>query len=81
MAGAMVGLAMAVAAVLAERWPSAGDAGVAAGVSACFMADVGADQGLGRGDVMAAPGKARWHLGRLARAQRPWLRRRNKVRP
>ena len=32
MAGAMVGLAMAVAAVLAERWPSADVAGLAAAV-------------------------------------------------
>ena len=41
LAGAMVGLAMAVAAVLAERRPSAG----AAGVSAGLVAGVGADHG------------------------------------
>ena len=93
LAGAMVGLAMAVAAVLAERRPSAGAAGVIAGVSADsvagvgagFDADVGAgigagQRGLGRGDVMAAPGMARLHLGRLARAQQPWLRRRSQAR-
>ena len=47
LAGAMVGLAMAVAAVLAEHQPCAGAAGVAAGVSAGLVAGVGADQGTG----------------------------------
>ena len=45
LAGAMVGLAMAVAAVLAERRLSAGAAGVTAGVSADLVAVVGADVG------------------------------------
>ena len=47
LAGAMVGLAMAVAAVLAERWPSADAAGVTAGVSADLVAGVGAGVGAG----------------------------------
>ena len=42
LAGVMVGLAMAVAAVLAERRPSADAAGVTAGVSADLVAGVGA---------------------------------------
>ena len=41
LAGAMVGLAMAVAAVLAEGRPSAGAAGVTAGVSSDLVAGVG----------------------------------------
>ena len=45
LAGAMVGLAMAVAAVLAERQSSSGAAGVTAGVSADLIAGVVADQG------------------------------------
>ena len=49
LAGAMVGLAMAVAAVLAERRPSVGAAGVAAGVSADLVTDVDADVGAGIG--------------------------------
>ena len=86
LAGAEAGLAMAVAAVLAERRPSAGAAGVSAGVSAGLVAGigagVGADQG-GSADAMSwrPPSMARWHLGRLARAQQPWLRRRCQVRP
>ena len=44
----MVGLAMAVAAVLAERRSSAGAAGVTAGVSADLVAGVGA-RNLGSG--------------------------------
>ena len=88
----MMGLAIAVAAVLAERWPSAGAAGLTAGVSADFVADVGAgvdaDVGAGIGAGQGGrprrchgrPGMARWHLGRLARAQQPWLRRRSQVR-
>ena len=45
LAGAMVGLAMAVAAVLAERRPNAGAAGVSADLVAVVDADV--DAGIG----------------------------------
>ena len=76
----MVGLAMAVAAVLAERWPSSGAAGVTAGVSADSVAGVGADQG-GSAEAMSWRPPA-WRVGTLAgwlaRAQQPWLRRRSR---
>ena len=72
LAGAMVGLAMAVAAVLAERRPSAGAAGVSAdlvaGVGAEVDADVGAgisaDQG-GSAEAMSWRPPA-WRVGTLA---------------
>ena len=72
----MVGLAMAVAAVLAERRPSAGAAGVAAGVSADLVADVGtdvdADFGAGIGANQGGSAEAMswrppaWRVGILA---------------
>ena len=49
LAGAMVGLAMEVAVVLAERRPSAGAAGVTADLIAGIGADVGADVGANQG--------------------------------
>ena len=87
LAGAIVGLAMAVAAVLAERRPSAGAAAVTAGVSADLVAvvdaDVGADQG-GLAEAMSWRPPA-WRVGILAGSrvlcQQPWLRRRCQVRP
>ena len=60
LAGAMVGLAMAVAAELAERRPSAG----AAGVSADLIAGIGADQG-GSAEAMSWRPPA-WRVGILA---------------
>ena len=48
----MVGLAMAVAAVLAERRPSAGAAGVTAGVTAGVSADLVAGVGA---RILGAP--------------------------
>ena len=64
LAGAMVGLAMAVAAMLAERQPSAGAAGVTAGVSAGLVAGIGADQG-GSAEAMSWQPPA-WRVGTLA---------------
>ena len=72
LAGAMVGLAMAVAAVLAERRPSAGAAGVTAGVSADLVAGVGADVGAGIGAGQGGSAEAMswrspaWRVGILA---------------
>ena len=64
LAGAMVGLAMAVAAVLAERRPSAGAAGVTASVSAGLLTDVGAVQG---GSAQATSWQPpAWRVGSLA---------------
>ena len=47
LAGAMMGLALAVAALLAKRWPSAGTAGLAACVSAGLVVGVGDCDGAG----------------------------------
>ena len=72
LAGAVVGLAMAVAAVLAERRPSAGAAGVTAGVSADLVADVDADVGAGIGANQWGSAEAMswrppaWRVGTLA---------------
>ena len=62
--GAMVGLAIAVGAVLAERRPSAG----AAGVSADLIADVGAGVGAGQGGSAEAMSwrPPAWRVGTLA---------------
>ena len=64
LAGAMVGLAMAVAAVLAEGRPSAGAAGVSADLVAVVDADVGAGQG-GSAEAMSWRPPA-WRVGILA---------------
>ena len=68
LAGAMVGLAMAVAAVLAERRPSAGAAGVSACVSADLVADVGAGIGANQGASAEAMSwrPPAWRVGILA---------------
>ena len=68
LAGAMVGLAMAIAAVLAERRPSADAAGVAAGVSADLVADVGTGIGDGQGGSVEAMSwrPPAWRVGILA---------------
>ena len=72
LAGAMVGLAMAVAAVLAERRPSAGAAGVTAGVSADLVAVVDADVGAGIGADQGGSAEAMsWRLRHGALAS--WL--------
>ena len=68
LAGAMVGLAMAVEAVLAERRPSAGAAGVTAGVSADLVAVVGAGIGADQGGSAEAMS---WRLRHGALAS--WL--------
>ena len=69
----MVGLAMAVAAVLAERQPSAGAAGVTAGVSADLVADVGAGIGADQGGSAEAMSwrPPAWRVGILAGSRVP----------
>ena len=68
----MVGLAIAVAAVLAERWPSASAAGVTEGVSADLVAVVDADVGAGIGADQGGSAEAMswrppaWRVGILA---------------
>ena len=72
LAGAMVGLAMAVAAVLAERRPRAGAAGVTAGVGAYLVAVVDANVGAGIGADQGGSAEAMswrppaWRVGSLA---------------
>ena len=72
LAGAMVRLALEVAAVLAERQPSAGAAGVTAGVSADSVvgvgAGVGADIGAGQGGSAEAMSwrPTTWRVGIVA---------------
>ena len=70
LAGAMVGLAMAVAAVLAERRPSACTAGVTAGVSADLVAGVGAGIGADQGGSAEAMSwrPPAWRVGILVHA-------------